>query len=515
MHNWRRTTLSKRRYAYGLMGFDEDGDHGGDELTSRQRAELAACRQSFVYFLKYYKFKNRETGQVTSFFDLWEGQVDFAVHMMSERWIFALKAGKLGFTELECAYDVWVARFGPPNARVHLFSLDAPASRALLEYVRFGLTHLPTWMQLPFHKEAAGGDTVNSIKLDAGPDDVRTIVSYSAGPHVSIDQTATHSHVDELARMLYPDRTWSAIQSTVAPDGSCHIVTRGADDDFVARLWEAAEAGEGKLFPFFAPWTARPREEMWREGEAGTLSQQQLLHFAPDNPADALAGDETAEYIPAQVWNACLDPELPPLMPGDKTPLVIGVDGAVTGDMFAVVAVSRHPQRHAEVAIRACKVWDPKKLGRAVDFDEVERFLRFLREGSCVAGHPPSMPMEGCENCTKKRFTVPRYRVVVVVYDPYQVEQMMQRLRRSTWCEPFPQARDREIADSLMHKLALRGQLAHDGNEQLRDHVLNARAKLSKDEDSKMRMIKRSPSGKIDLAVAASMAIKRCLELNL
>lgn len=66
-----------------------------------------------------------------------------------------------------------------------------------------------------------------------------------------------------------------------------------------------------------------------------------------------------------------------------------------------------------------------------------------------------------------------------------------------------------------MHKLALRGQLTHTGNADLREHVLNARAKLSRDEDSKMRMIKRSPSRKIDLAVAASMAIDRCLYLNL
>lgn len=506
----------KRISAYGLMGFgDQDGDGRDDELTSWQRAELDACRASFPYFLKYYMFKNRETGEVISFFDLWEGQINFAVLMTQERWIFALKAGKLGFTELECAYDVWIARFGPPNARVHLFSLDAPAARILLEWVRFGLTHLPQWMQMPFVKDAAGGDTVNSIKLDAGPDDVRTIVSYSAGPHVSIDQTAMHSHVDELARMPHPDRTWSAIQSTVAPGGSCHIVTRGFDDDFIATLWEAAEAGVGKLYPFFAPFSARPREETWRDQEAGTLSQQQLLHFAPETPADALAGDETAEYIPAQVWDACEDPDLPPLAPGDRTPLVLGVDGAVTGDMFAVVAVSRHPKRPEEVAIRAVKVWDPKKLGRAVDFDEIERWLRFVREGGCRNGHPKSWPSDACTECANELFTIKGNYVVTLVYDPYQVEHMMQRLRRLTWCDPFLQGHDREIADSLMHKLALRGQLSHNGDPRLREHILNARAKLSKDEDSKMRIVKRSPSRKIDLAVAASMAVKRCLELNL
>lgn len=183
--------------------------------------------------------------------------------------------------------------------------------------------------------------------------------------------------------------------------------------------------------------------------------------------------------------------------------------------MFAIVAVSRHPTRPLDAAIRACKVWDPKQTGGAVDFDEVERFLCFLREGGCTHGHPPSMPLPGCQPCAAGQFTQPGFNVVCVVYDPYQTHQMMQRLRRIVWCDEFPQGREREIADSQMHKLALRNQLTHHGDHRLRQHVLNARAKLSKDEDSRMRMIKRSPSRKIDLAVAASMAIDRCLYLDL
>lgn len=75
--------------------------------------------------------------------ELWEGQERFAVLMMTEPRILALKAGKLGFTELQCAYDAWVALFKQKNARVHLFSLNAPAAKELLQYVRFGITHPP------------------------------------------------------------------------------------------------------------------------------------------------------------------------------------------------------------------------------------------------------------------------------------------------------------------------------------------------------------------------------------
>ena len=505
-----------RILATTLMGFDHDRD-GPVLWTSQQRAERAYCAASFLYFLNYWRFRNRETGETSGFHELWEGQILFALRMVSDAWVFALKAGKLGFTELECAYDAWVALFGQRNARVHLFSREENAAHELLGYVRFGILHLPAWLSFPLHGEESGADTVRSLKLDAGVDDVRAIISYAAGPHVSIDQTATHVHVDELARMAHPELTWSAIQSTVAPTGSCHIVTRGNDDDFVSALWEAAEAGSGRLVPCFAGWSMRPRETGWRQGHAETLSMQQLFHFAPETAADALAGDETAEYIPAAVWDSCYDPSLPPLEPGSKEDVVLGIDAAVTGDCFAVVAVTRHPARPSEAAIRQCRVWRPEEHGGRVDFDEVERFIRWICKGGCPQRHPQSMPLPGCRDCENGNFSVPKHNVAQIAYDEYQMEGMIQRLNRDriAWCEAFPQGRERAVADSLMHILALRRQLSHPAFDDLREHVLNARAKLSKDDDSRLRMIKRSPSRKIDLAVAASVAIARCLYLNL
>jgi phage terminase large subunit-like protein len=104
-----------------------------------------------------------------------------------------------------------------------------------------------------------------------------------------------------------------------------------------------------------------------------------------------------------------------------------------------------------------------------------------------------------------------------MTYDRYQMEEMAQRLRRDrvAWCKEFPQGTERLIADSKLHQLALRRALAHNGDEGLREHVLNARAKLSRDEDSKMRIIKRARNRKIDLVVAASMAVDRVLHLNI
>ncbi len=83
------------------------------------------------------------------------------------------------------------------------------------------------------------------------------------------------------------------------------------------------------------------------------------------------------------------------------------------------------------------------------------------------------------------------------------------------WCHEFSQTSDRLMADAQLFQLAMRRAISHTGNPTLREHVSNARAKLSKDEDTKMRIVKKSPSRKIDLAVAASMAVAQILYLNL
>jgi hypothetical protein len=102
--------------------------------TPELEADVAAARvypQGFVAWLKYWRFKNRESGALLTFRNPWPGQEKFRDLMINvaqsaidkAMWegIFALKAGKLGFTELECAWDgyvLWARR----NARVHLFS---------------------------------------------------------------------------------------------------------------------------------------------------------------------------------------------------------------------------------------------------------------------------------------------------------------------------------------------------------------------------------------------------------
>jgi len=491
----------------------------GDRDANRDQRDMERerCRTSFRYFLRHWCFRNRETGQVQSFAELWPGQEELATLIEAEPWLFALKAGKLGFTELECAYDGWALLFCQRNARVHIFSREAQAAQELLGYVRFGLTHLPEWLGLPVLADT-GGDTSRSLKLDAGPDDIRTVVSYSANPRAAIDQTATHVHVDELAHVTAPAQLWSAIQSSVAPDGSCHVITRGTDDAFLYELWQSAVGGESKLHAFFAPWTARPdRTDGWRAEQAASMPPAELLYFAPETPEDAFAAGEVLTYIEEAVWDLCTDETLPPMLPGDQTQLVLGVDAGYSHDCMAIVVASRHPTRPSTAAIREVKVWDPRAMGRPVDFDEVERWLRYYCQGGCLNGHPRSMPSARCGYCLAGAFTVLPHRVMQIAFDPSMILPMIQRLQRDrvAWCVQIQQGGPRETADTYLAGLAVQRRITHNGDLTLRQHVLNSAAKVYPDDRSTLRIVKRTPSRPVDAAVAMSMAVYQAMTLNL
>lgn len=240
---------------------------------------------------------------------------------------------------------------------------------------------------------------------------------------------------------------------------------------------------------------------------------------------------DTESFIQPELWDACKVPleEMEYLRvpePGDRTPLVLGVDAATTGDCFALILVSRHPLRQNEVAVRAVKVYDPKEMGGVVDYAIPDYFIRFLCEGGHVSTldgkpHPKSKMKDEaerefpCEQCVARTVDVPPLNIVQIAYDPYQLEKLMQDMRRdlNVWCEPFNQSGQRLVADRSLYDGVIRRQIWHNGDERLRGHVLNAGAKMSKDEDTKLRLVKTAPHRKIDAAVALSMAADRCLYL--
>src|SRR3990167_10673556 len=97
-------------------------------VTAKQLAEIGRCAADVTYFRRYWRYLCRETGAEKSFATIWPGQEKLEARGREHAHLAALKAGKNGFTEWECMYDGWVARFRSRNARVHLFSMDAASA---------------------------------------------------------------------------------------------------------------------------------------------------------------------------------------------------------------------------------------------------------------------------------------------------------------------------------------------------------------------------------------------------
>jgi len=83
------------------------------------------------------------------------------------------------------------------------------------------------------------------------------------------------------------------------------------------------------------------------------------------------------------------------------------------------------------------------------------------------------------------------------------------------WCRSFSQAGDRTLSDKQLYDLIRDRRLEHSPDEDFRQHIMNSAAKQAKSEDTRLRIVKRTADGKIDLVVAASMAVFECLRLNL
>ena len=83
------------------------------------------------------------------------------------------------------------------------------------------------------------------------------------------------------------------------------------------------------------------------------------------------------------------------------------------------------------------------------------------------------------------------------------------------WMNEFSQATDRAVADKQLRDLIFQRRIAHDGNNELREHVENAAATTSGKDEKQLRIVKQNRKKKIDLTVALSMAAYECLRLNL
>jgi hypothetical protein len=217
-----------------------------------------------------------------------------------------------------------------------------------------------------------------------------------------------------------------------------------------------------------------------------TLQKQYADGFASQEIDGKFVDLEAEEaFIPSMILWDVLQEDLPPL--DRRTPMCLALDAGVSNDTFAMVGVTRHPDRDRrdDIAVRLVQVWKPE--GKVLDFNAIEREINEV---------------------------VDRYNVIEIAYDPYQLHQMSQRLGQRVWTNEFKQSSARAIADKNLRDLIIGKRLAHNGDATLRSHVANAKARFDANGD-KLRIVKANPKEKIDACVALSMASMRCIDLNL
>jgi len=213
--------------------------------------------------------------------------------------------------------------------------------------------------------------------------------------------------------------------------------------------------------PFIAPAEIRAME---RDMPTDVYNQEVLAQFTTLS---------AQQFLPSMtLWDAC---QAPPTPINAREPLVCALDAGVDSDTFGLVGVGKG------LTVRLIMNWVP--TGDPLDYRIIEAEIRAM---------------------------LTRVNVIQIAYDPYQAHYLAQRLSDTVWCQPFGQGGDRLEADRLLLDTIMQRGIAHDGNEQLRAHLSHADRQMDAD-GRRLRIVKRAPNKKIDLAVCLSMACYRAV----
>ncbi len=316
------------------------------------------------------------------------------------------------------------------------------------------------------------------------PDSIRWVETYAGWEGES-----------ELLYSLYQQTVLEGRQLTAGELGSLGAFAEAPNADSLVPCWVNEATG------LFAYWDSgeQAHRQPWQQGEDG--QKYYANEEATQTPANYVRlhrnewASAESSFIDLTWWDGCVGLPIP-LAPGDNTPLIMAMDAGVTSDCFAVIVVSRDPdkpggfEQMGGVLVRSANVWIPTE-GQPVDFGQVERMVRAF-----------------CAN----------HNVAQIAYDPFQLHDMATRLTQDgvAWCREFSQGQERLVADSQLYQMIVQRRIRHDGAWPIiREHLANANKKVSAAEDTRLRIVKKSETRKIDAVVAMSMAVAECLRLDI
>jgi hypothetical protein len=225
-------------------------------------------------------------------------------------------------------------------------------------------------------------------------------------------------------------------------------------------------------------------------GQSLTESEKRVLLYAEWEDID-----DVERFLPNIIlWDSCKE-VLPPLTVHE--PMVIAIDAATgrvgaVSDCFGLLGLTRHPNRPDDVAVRVIAKWQAK-AGQQIDFD-----------GTPDNPGPLTMITKLCAD----------WNVVQVCYDPTELRYAATKLKDIVWTKEFSQSNLRAESDKQLLDLIIQRRIAHDGNEDLHEHIDNCDRRADP-QDRKMRIVKREDGLKIDLAICLSMGSYEVLRLPL
>lgn len=452
--------------------------------------EWDACARSAYHFIDEYVIIDEPQGAelATVPFKLWPAQADALVRFLVERLIIVLKARQIGLTWLVLAYFLWLCLFKPGRVCLLFSKTEDPDAYELLRRVKAMYLRLPDWMRAerPIVRE-----NMSTIEWSNGS----RVQSLAATKSAGRSFTASAVLLDEFAHMLWGPHVYTALKPVIDGGGQLFLVsTANGETGLFHDLWQKAAKKLNNFYALFLSWRTRiDRTEEWRAKVAADAVDSRLdLQEYPDTDEDAFQATGNERFLPSMaLWDACKE-TLPSL--DKREPAVLVLDAGVTNDHFGLLLITRHPERHADVAVRYVQEWIPPKGGQ-IDF-----------QGTPEAPGPELMVRLLCQN----------YNVISVTYDPHELRDMAGRLNKEgiAWFREFPQGAERLEADKALLDLVVGRRVAHDGNAALRAHISNADRKVDA-ESRKLRIVKREDALKIDLAVCASMGAAVALELNI
>jgi phage terminase large subunit-like protein len=248
----------------------------------------------------------------------------------------------------------------------------------------------------------------------------------------------------------------------------------------------------------FCLWNTQPRSP-WQT-QAYYDSEKAILHHLEFERMHRNQWiTQTTTFVPMEWWDACKRDDFPEIP--ENWPMVMSIDAGTMKDNFGVLLACRHPDRenYPDVTlILYAKNWVPPKGTTGLDFQ----------------GTPENPGPE-----LEIRRLISEYNVLELAYDEYQLHDMVSRFRKEgiVYCRRFPQGsgrHSRTVADAALYDKIRERKIWHRGEPDMRQHILNANAKIDK-EERMLRIVKRVEHLKVDLAVGLSMASYDLFRLNL